>query len=54
MVLNQGPLEQVPVVVEQVATRDVRAAAQGLAALVVVAGAGREGGAESGVWREQG
>ena len=51
MVLNQRPLEQVPVVVEQVATRDVCAAAQGL---VVVAGAGREGGAESGVWREQG
>ena len=48
MVLNQGPFEQVSVAVDQVATRDGRAAAQGLAALVVVARAGREGGTESG------
>ena len=45
---QQLPLEQVPVAVEQVATWDGRAAAQVLAALVVVAGSGAEGGAESG------
>src|SRR4051812_16297637 len=54
VVLNQGPLEQVPVAVEKVATWDGRVAARGLTALVVVAGTGQEDGAESGVWREQG
>ena len=50
-------MEQVPVAVEQVATRHGRAAAQVLAALVVVAGAGADGGARNrgtGVWRGQG